>query len=455
MRSTFSINATWICDRQFLLPTLLSIYSFQKYIEAPVHLIYTGDDFDLEELQTLLPSAQIHCFIPPNFSIPKRLNTELPTIHNRLTRMFALASCPQNEYLLLIDSDTIFDASIPQLLNHLSTQKGMAGVVEHAKVGDAYLYFATKTQTGSTHSISQQQKNRVFENVFGDNWTSLIKAPQFNNGFLVFWNVPELAEQWQSYYLKGLDSKWINPKDDQVPLAIAAQQLGIPTISLPEKFNSKGAIYGQYVVYHAWLGRWKWDLIKIACQEYSKLSNYGEIALQYWSKLPLEVVRAFWNEHIQEFQYPQLLRALKQFLKKGDWVVELNSMHCYSSFWIAEYAGEFELNYDLILDKYCPDELSIGFLMYTLQKNNFWQYCNAFFDLPQQCFSNYDNNSIDLLLIGLPANYTLDFVADWWLKIKKGGHIFLMDLNNNRTIDLSLEGSTIQSFSPLYIYTKK
>lgn len=455
MNSIAPINATWICDRSFLVPTLLSIYSFQEHIEATICLIYTGEDFDIEELQILLPTAKIQYFPPPIFSIPERLNTEFSTIHNRLARIYALASCPQNEYLLLIDADTIFDASIIQFLDHLPSQNSMAGIVEYECVGDAYLYFATKTETGNTHHISQERKNKVFKTVFGEDWQTLIRTSQFNNGFLLFWNVSQLAKQWQNYYIKGLDNKWVNPKDDQVPLAIAAQQSGIDTNPLPEKFNSKGAIYGQYSMYHAWLGRWKWDLIKIACQQSTRLSDYGKIALQYWSRLPLELSKEFWDTAIQPFQYHQLLAWLKSTIKKDSLVVELNSMHCYSSFWIAEQVEAYTLTYDLILDKYCPDELSIGFLMYTLQKNNFWNACNVFFDLPQHCFSNYENKSINLLLIGLSANYTLGFVKDWWLKITKGGHVFLMDLGNKGTIDLSLEGGSCQKFPPLYIYTKK
>ncbi|MCP4438510.1 MAG: hypothetical protein GY810_06155 [Aureispira sp.] len=457
MRPTLPINATWISDRHFLVPTLLSIYSFRKHVETYIRLIYTDHYHDKAELQALLPNVEIQFFTELDITIPNHLQAHQATILNRLARMHAVESCSKDQYLFLIDSDTIFSKTISNLVNLLTPKVKISGVVEYEEVANAYLYFATKTNTGSTHSLSQVRKNRVFEAVFGSNWLELVKTPQFNNGFLVFRNASVLAQQWRALYIKGLSNPSVNHQDDQVPLAIATQQLNIKTTPLPNQYNSKGNIYGQYSMYHAWMGRWQWDLIKIACGQHDYLSDYGQIALQYWNNLPISLQATFWDTKIKPFQYQQLLANLQNTIKKGQKIVELNSINSYSSFWIAERIEDFELDYDLIFDKYNPDELSIGFLMYTLQKNGFWQFCNVFFDLPQSCASNYSNNSIDLLIIGFPDNYNASFLKNWWSKISKGGQICLMLLNTQTTIDLNslnLDSCTIKNFAPIYILHK-
>lgn len=287
---------TWIINKNYLVPGYVSIASFRKQTDIPIVIYH--DESLTEEIK------QVFTSMGPNISFrapkqkKKNNNSFSEHIHNRLIRMEIVEEY-SNQSVLLIDADTAFSTGTQKMIQSIAdTQQLDAnkpliwGVIEYEHAADAWLYFKKTHISGTVDKTPLSKKQEVFAEIFGSNWKELTQFPQFNNGLLAFYNCKKLAAAWKGLYCKGLENEYINPLDDQVPLAVAIATLTHETVLWPLKYNSLGKSSGDFSMYHVWAGNWKKELLMVeAASPY--LSDYGKIAKEFWKDIPREWISLF------------------------------------------------------------------------------------------------------------------------------------------------------------------
>ncbi len=255
------MRAYWIIDYNYRLPAYVSVSSFLQYHEVPVTVMYVGEKgFDEAEevfstLSTLVSVVrkEVPDTVPPGDS--------QATIGNRLLRMEIVATADE-DIVLLLDADLLFGEGSKALIEMLQSAEVSPsplvwGCAETPVAYHNYLYFNVRDANGRDVKLSDMEQAERYSAVFGTAWPNLLGGFGLNNGVLAFRNAQAIAERWRSFYLKGLDQPFVNPADDQLPLAAALKAESCTPRLLPQHLNSLGNITGDFGVYHAFSGIWE------------------------------------------------------------------------------------------------------------------------------------------------------------------------------------------------------
>lgn len=291
-------RAIWIFDRAYACLTYLAVRSFVAQVMMPVTLIYCEKDLDADTIAPFRAlDVPMEVFTFDELRADQAVSSFLPEhyqgavgndLTNRLARFYVLKKYA-DELVFLLDADMAFTPLLASKIEDISLAYSRVptiwGVVENERAFDGYLYFNKKDPKGDAIKVPPMVKREIFETVFGTNWEQLAGGFQFNNGLLACWQCGDLVDAWMAYYLKGIESPYVNPADDQLPLAAAIQATGIQVVKLPGYWNSLGKSSGDYVAYHVWAGFWKNALWR--CMEgKSPQTDYGNIVSTFWNELP-------------------------------------------------------------------------------------------------------------------------------------------------------------------------
>lgn len=227
-------------------------------------------------------------------------------ISNREQRFRIMRESPEDYINLLVDADTLFSETIKELLtivgSNSSDEPTLWGVIEYEEADGAHLYFKRTDEVGIVQDLSPDDKTKSYEVIFGANWDLLMSSPQPNNGFLVFQNCASLADTWRDFYRRGLHVRWVNPHDDQVPLAAAITSTKTRLVRLDEKFNSKGAVNGTFAVFHAFAGLWRSEFRAALCPSLN-VSDFANMARPFLQRIPLAILDSYRLGPGQPYEY--------------------------------------------------------------------------------------------------------------------------------------------------------
>jgi lipopolysaccharide biosynthesis glycosyltransferase/cephalosporin hydroxylase len=456
---TNNCTATWIINESFLVPAYISIASFKKHVNIPVIIYYSG------ELNPTIEST--FKAIGSNITVlPVEQNTPFTGafskhIQNRFTR-FDIAERSSNQTMLMIDADTAFTNGIEQLITSIEKEKSkdrntamVWGVVEFEHAADAWLYFNRKDDFGNDLITPPLKKQTAFAEVFGPDWRQLLDAPQFNNGILAFHNCGTLANVWKKYYLKGLANKYVNPMDDQVPLAATLASHKCKTIPLPNTFNSKGWRSGNFSGYHLWAGRWKTELLDLE-EGVSNLSDYAKIAQEFWNDIP-----NLWKEEFIEKaeRQPNQFREIKgvqnfesvcenvvSTVAKGH-VVEVGTYLGKSACFLAELVKNSgkQITIDTI-DNYQRSDISRDLTISNLKQAEVLEWVNVIENDVNEAAQSYTEASLDLILLDADHNYSsvIDSLNHWYPKLKPGGTLAGVDYSLPEKLGSSAKSAAVE-----------
>lgn len=340
-QSTSTLRAVWIFDAAFAPLTFLSVSSFLGRIDIPVTLYFTEpkDDPEIRSVfESLVKDLEWIHFYPDILPGPEQYAR---TAVNRLARFSALRTY-SHELILLLDADTAFGKELDQAIGVLKekarhwteTEPKVLGVIEHKRVIDAGFFFLDRKNKTWKPPAGPDWKNKIREEIFGAPVHRLGSIPQFNNGVLACWNAASVADVWETYYLRSLAHPETNPADDQVPLAVALHDLGIPVVSLSPRWNSLGDRHGDYFCWHAWAGNWKIDLFR-AFNGGDAKTQYGQAIDPHLQKLPTSWYARLQQEvnrvpvYYRQFDSPFLHEAVyREFVlqaKGGEKVLEAST----------------------------------------------------------------------------------------------------------------------------------
>ncbi len=288
-------RAVWIFNEVFKIPTLLSVASFKAHMDIPISLVYIGDP-DLETIKVFEGLGNSIEIIPKQLLQYSKEYLENAHIGNRLVRMEVMRKWPK-EQVLLLDSDLIFSEKIKQLIPyidaHFESIKANDSVVWGVSEADrSRRFFTLKIDaSGNRIPVSPIETHQCIRDVYGPDWEKRLSGVQYNNGMLLMYNCKALADAWETNYLNGLLHPVVNLQDDQLPLFVAMYDLKTKVLEMDPTFNSLGNLSGDYAVYHAWASTWKKELQKIV-QNQPSLEDYGQIAKQYFDKIPQHWINA-------------------------------------------------------------------------------------------------------------------------------------------------------------------
>lgn len=280
-------RAVWIFDDSYKIPTFLSVASFKTHMDMPISLIFFGDPKSevIEVFENLGGEIEIIIKNEVNYAYKSNGNQHLI---NRLARMEVMRLWPE-EQIFLFDGDLLFSEEIKKLESCIDdgfedinkNRSLVCGVTEYA----LDFYTSRKDDSNIRTKTTEEELHQCLTDVQGKNWRERLSGLQYNNGLLVFYNCVDLADTWELNYKKGLNHPLVNPEDDQLPLCAAMFEQNTQALELASCYNSLGKLSGDYVVYHAWGGKWKTELEKISEGE-KNLKDYGRIAQQYYDKIP-------------------------------------------------------------------------------------------------------------------------------------------------------------------------
>lgn len=291
-------TAVWIFNKNYLIPTYISVASFASSIDLPLVLVSNDvlESTTWNKLASLTKNISI-LYYP--FNQPHTSPYYRDHIINRLVRMNVVESLSGEDILYLFDSDTAFSPDVRFLIEKVNADQNTEdismvwGVSERRRAADAKFYFVKKDSKGQRLEVpSLEMKHRCYLEVFGKDWEDLLNYVQFNNGVLAFHKCKNLAQTWQRFYLRGLAQEVVNPEDDQVPLSAAMRAVHCKTTELESYYNSRGKTLGAYAVYHANAGTWRWEILN-ALEKKPNLSDYGEIVKEHLHKVPAYWINAF------------------------------------------------------------------------------------------------------------------------------------------------------------------
>jgi len=363
-----SMRAIWIIDEEYIVPAFLSICSFLDVTEVPVTLVYCGES-GLYEFKNLFTSLHKNLSFE-TFQSPAEFqhDARVRTITNRLARMH-YAQKYQDEIVLLLDADILFAQSGAYLIRSIksSLPKGRStifGVLDAKIAYRDYLYFRTQGINGRDMAVPHQMQKDIYADVFGDNWWYHLKGASINNGVVAFYQCAEVVKVWESFYRKGLVHDQVNAGDDQLPLAAAIHRTDQYVHCLPDTFNSKGNISGDYHVYHAFSSIWRMQVVS-ALRGETGVSDFADRLLYFTERLPANLKQDFLNKHKLlepylfrklkgDFGYQHLYQDISKGITSGTWV-EVGLQHGKSACFMLELIKYKKLDVRLVAVP-LPDE---------------------------------------------------------------------------------------------------
>ncbi len=444
-RNEMKKRAIWIINRQYRVPAYIAIASFRSFVGMPVTVLYDEEEIDDQ-------TAQVFREIGPGITLTRLLldhplepGRNTATIRNRLARMQAVKEFA-DELIFLIDADMAFTDGIRALVPTLESQiehpeePVVGGVIEYDKARDNYLYFKPPSES---RSIPDIVKHDHYQAVYGPAYEDLLNKKQFNNGLLVFYQGQTLADRWRSYYSKGLDLENINPADDQVPLAVAMQQ--VRTIDLDPTFNSLGRSNGSFAAYHIWDKNWQQELYRL--HNHTANSIYADIARPFWQAIPfhwidelLDNVRPepyhFWS--IKGFNLlHDIAKALVEQLAGGH-IVEVGCYKGKNACFIGEMikiTGK-DIRLDTI-DHFQRPDTSEGEVIGNLKAASVGDVVNVIALESAEAVCLYEDQSLDAVL--LDGDHTDDGIWKdlnlWFPKLKPSGILAGSDFNEGQLME--------------------
>lgn len=420
-------RAIWIFDRAFAGLTFISMASLLTQCEVEVSVFYTGSPEDAAvkaAFTRLAPNLEWIWFTPELIPGDKE---ERPTVLNRMARFEALRRY-QKEWILLLDSDTVFSEGIQLAWERCHHDGGkVLGVLEHQRVTEADFFFRPP-QNEWAIPRTPSTKRDIYQAVFGAPWQRLEEIPQYNNGILAFKEATALADLWERYYFQSLNHPHTNVADDQVPLAVAIHDLGIDFTALDAAWNSLGKRNGNYLAFHAWAGRWKIDF-RALLAGHEPLSDFGRWAAPHLKALPTfleaELEETIGSEPLYYQDFPAafpLERAYRDAVSMAEdnWqMVEVGTQDGRGAILMAELiqASKKRINFTTLTTK-ARASLVDKFSALGLDP---WIICKEV-DIDQAALQ-FEANSLDLVCYYLFASQgDLDQSLErWYSRLRPGG----------------------------------
>ena len=447
----------WIFDDQYAMLTYLSVCSFIENMDVIVTLIYCGTKMPQEDrlaFEKLDAKVEIYQFEANVLKYEPHMRAN---ILNRLARLHYTRKF-EDDILFMIDSDVAFSESMKDDLEELTEKFDdnnvvspmISGVVEFLSATDAYLYFKKKNEFGYTRKTPEHLQVEAYKTIYGDSWERLLSGFQFNNGFLIFYKARPLIDQWESYYLKGLENEEINPLDDQVPLAVAIQKTGCTYWKMDVKWNSLGDLNGPFHMFHAWGGEWKIEIDQVLRNQ-KATSSYGGICAKYLPNCPDSWLTLF-NESLKSFPYRYrhihgafdhgtVFEDIVDLLDEGH-IVEVGTYKGRSACFVAELikATEKDIAFDTI-DNYERDDTSPELVLANLKKADVDEFVDVINADSIECSERYDNGQLDFIFLDTdsPGEYLKSELEVWYPKLKAGGILAGYDHTIHDTVFKSLD----------------
>ena len=445
-------RAIWIFDENFLMLTYLSMCSFMEHCDAQISLIYCSPkmkETDSKKFLELSPKVEI-IYYDADVS---RWETHLQAhILNRLARLH-FTRLFEDDLLFMIDSDVAFSSDLKLGIEEIAMYHDnilqdipmISGVVEFHSAADAYLYFKKKDKYGYTRKTTEESRINSYQSIYGQQWESLVNGFQYNNGFLVFHKARTLIDQWEQYYLTGLELQDINPLDDQVPLSAAIQKTKCSHWKMPNKWNSLGDLDGQFIMFHAWGGKWKIEIDQ-ELQNNKSTSDYGNICSKYLPNCTDEWLAKF-NENLLSFpyRYRHILGAfdhgniftdLLSQMNEGH-IVEVGTYKGRSACFVAELikTSKKNITFDTI-DHFERHDTEIEMVKNNLLRAGVEGYVNVIKAHSINASEFYESNQLDFVFLDTesPIEKLPVELEVWYDKIKPGGILAGYDYSIHDTV---------------------
>lgn len=453
-------RAVWIIDEGFLVPALVSVRSFLSVLEMPITILFCGEagllaarnafgeiegDITIDTWQGELPN------IRPEFA---------RTIRNRLARMEAMSSS-KDELLLMLDADIVFAPGMEELVLEIEakhpTEPSIWGVPDQSVAWQNQFYFHLFDEMGRKQRLHPGEQREHYRNVFGPEWRHLLGSHGFNNGMLAVYNCQEAAHGWRDYYLRGLKNPKINPEDDQRPLAAALKASQTQMHILPDRYNSRGEMMGNYVAFHAITGRWRMPFRAME-MGLEPNTDFGQLAARFWKCVPEELRNGFLK--YQEELIPYRFHALSG--PHGFWPIYRSAVKMFTTGHFVEVGTQEgkgtcfmtesiqlsgkKIEFDSIT---CKDRFpnSFDIASENLEKVRL-QELTSIYDLSSKEGAKiYKDETLDLVAL-YGATSTDELLQDlkaWYPKIKKGGMLAGLDLSIQNGLGFGLK-SPLTSF---------
>ena len=445
-------RAIWIFDKNYALLTYLSVRSFVEQTDIQVTLFYCAEEKDpiIDDLfKNLNKRIEIQLFNPDvdQWEPHQRFH-----IVNRLGRFYAL-SLYVKELVFLIDSDLIFSPKLKERINEIqipkSSQLGnkpfIGGVVEYNSVRDAFLFFNKRDKRGDRIGVSPSVQHSTYHQLFGPTWEKLVTHFEYNNGFLIFFQAKALIEEWKKLYLKGIELPWVNPADDQVPLAIAMQTVDCYKVKLDPAWNSFGKKTGNFIGFHVWAGYWKDDLYKLITNG-QLASDFSKIVKPYLNDLPNNWIKDFIKQMERPPYYYKKIKGFFEF--QGiykDMVDQFSSGHFVE---VGTYKGKSAcfmgeliknmgktIRFDTI-DHFQRADTSLQETQSNLSKAGLENYVNIIARPSLEACQYYATNSLDFVFLDIDSDVTTfrRELEAWYARLKKGGILSGFDYSIHDTV---------------------
>jgi len=405
------LQPVWITDECYLLPTLVSILSFTEHLPLPAILKCPQSQF--LQIASTIASLDRSITVAPYPPDPAYVSAPLgDVIDNRLTRFAVCAAAPA---ILLVDSDTAFTEGIKALspiVARGTSEPVIYGVVEYDSALDAYLYFSPRNNNTIPRYLTAAEKGRCYSSIFGKQWRRLLSRPQPNNGLLVFQNSSRLCAKWRLFYERGLGVPSVNPEDDQVPLAAAIGSSDCRLVRLDNRFNSLGAVNGNFAMFHPYAGLWR-DEVRAALSTLPNVSDYASIVRSVLGYIPASLLDEFKLSPDEPceylsipgfFEYPALYAEAVRRFRTGTFV-ELGTRKGKAACYLAEL-----LRMSGTKDKFTSidsysDALSFDAMCRNFGDRGLLDYVRLL-DLAREAACNlFADGSIDFLFVGGNRSY--------------------------------------------------
>jgi SAM-dependent methyltransferase len=439
-------RAVWIIDEGFLVPALVSVRSFLAVVDMPVCIWFCGES-KLERAREAFAeiSKEIELVHFQNETDHTRPEFT-PSIRNRLARMEALIQY-SDELLLLLDADIVFAPGFEQLVDDIEvappTAPALWGVPDQSVAWQNQFYFHQIDSKGRKQRLHPGEQMELYEDVFGPEWRYLLGSHGFNNGMLAVYQCGDVAQKWKELYLKGLLHPKVNPDDDQRALSAALVATQTKTHILPEKFNSRGEMRGDYVAFHALSGRWRMPFRSFERGE-EAVTDFGKLAVEHWGKIPKALQTSFFDDQQEQIPYrfhaipgashfwPMYRSAVAMF-EQGHFV-EVGCRNGKSTVFMAEsiaLSGK-EIRFDSIA---CSESFPDAFVEASRNLEIFGMggHVAIYPLISEEGAELFSDESLDFVsLMGVTHVFQLQrYLETWYPKVKEGGILAGYDFSTN------------------------
>lgn len=449
-------RAIWIIDEGFLVPALVSVRSFLAVVQMPVTIMYCGKSGQTKARNAFAEIDQTIDWVEwqqePNHHRPEFA----ASIQNRLARMDAMTRYV-DELLLLIDADIVFAPGMEQLVqdieSHPPVGPALWGVPDQSVAWQNQFYFHQIDQNGRKQRLHPGEQMELYEDIFGAEWRFLLGSHGFNNGLLAVFQCGEVAEKWKEFYLKGLSHPKVNPDDDQRSLAAALVATRTSTHILPDRYNSRGEMMGEYVAFHALSGRWRMPFRAFEMGE-KPCTDFGRVAVEFWGMVPQNLRNDFmqseqgqipWRFHAlsgPNHFWPMYRSAVRRFAQGH--FVEVGCRNGKSTCFMAEsiaLSGK-SLRFDSVA---CSDRNPDGFA--TARRNLEALNCTNLVELNEMSSEGaaelYRDGTLDFVsLYGVTSSEELQLdLETWFPKVRAGGVLAGYDFSRDKGLKLGKKGA--------------